>query len=522
MVNHGASNACLTCKQRRVRCDERQPGCARCATHGVTCGGYRKKPVTIRFKTQKLNIQHSSSSNNNAGSSVNTPNTAQPHEPDENLAINFFINGFALAGRSLETSRGFFESIIPILNAAGSTSAVSVATTAVSALLLNRWKRSAHILSLSRIRLGEALQKLQADLKEPVKRRDEATLLSVLMLQCYENARATFRWDNPRTVHQDGAFSLIKTLGLNAFQSVHAKRLLLYMLNAEVTAALREGRSIDPDIRRWAESAAEIPWNLSSRLDYIGIRLAELQENFVEFQTSDSESTTALVGQLVEILNALKLWTGLLPDLWQPVRFRAQKQLDPPIQMYLDTYDIYPTVEIASIWNTWRNYSLIAFSLQYQLEEQLYRHSPPSCGMTESKVDHNKVQGIVDSLCYSIPFYLGNRSRPSAMENSVSVPIVFPSFYTLHLFGNDLGARSKYEKTMTGEETYNNATNQGAWQLTPILRSLISTLSKPSSHLLRAHLRDGQLRWIQQQMVRVSRLFGTSLIESAKPIDSNE
>ncbi|GES64094.1 C6 zinc finger domain protein [Aspergillus terreus] len=38
----GRSRGCLLCVQRRVKCDERLPGCARCETYGKQCPGYER------------------------------------------------------------------------------------------------------------------------------------------------------------------------------------------------------------------------------------------------------------------------------------------------------------------------------------------------------------------------------------------------------------------------------------------------------------------------------------------------
>ena len=45
------SSGCYTCRKRKIRCDETQPHCKKCATHGVPCPGYRSdKPDRIEFK----------------------------------------------------------------------------------------------------------------------------------------------------------------------------------------------------------------------------------------------------------------------------------------------------------------------------------------------------------------------------------------------------------------------------------------------------------------------------------------
>ena len=54
-------NGCVTCKAKRLKCDETKPGCQQCNKRGVPCGGYKKdfkwrafaEPITTAPKTTK-------------------------------------------------------------------------------------------------------------------------------------------------------------------------------------------------------------------------------------------------------------------------------------------------------------------------------------------------------------------------------------------------------------------------------------------------------------------------------------
>jgi hypothetical protein len=41
-VADGASPGCITCKAKRLKCDETKPTCQQCARRSVPCGGYKK------------------------------------------------------------------------------------------------------------------------------------------------------------------------------------------------------------------------------------------------------------------------------------------------------------------------------------------------------------------------------------------------------------------------------------------------------------------------------------------------
>ncbi|KAI3398381.1 hypothetical protein diail_9473 [Diaporthe ilicicola] len=57
MVNTGKpSGACTNCRERRIKCDEARPGCAKCIRSGRTCAGY-SQGFKLRDQTQKTIIK---------------------------------------------------------------------------------------------------------------------------------------------------------------------------------------------------------------------------------------------------------------------------------------------------------------------------------------------------------------------------------------------------------------------------------------------------------------------------------
>lgn len=73
------SSGCFTCRKRKVRCDERRPGCQRCATHGVPCPGYRDPaPGELAFEhativtVRKAQTKNGKGPNPDDGSNTNS------------------------------------------------------------------------------------------------------------------------------------------------------------------------------------------------------------------------------------------------------------------------------------------------------------------------------------------------------------------------------------------------------------------------------------------------------------------
>ena len=68
----------MTCKKKRLKCDEIKPSCAQCAKRNVVCEGYRKDYKWRSFEEQSFNPKPVPKAKKNARASSFTTSTAQP------------------------------------------------------------------------------------------------------------------------------------------------------------------------------------------------------------------------------------------------------------------------------------------------------------------------------------------------------------------------------------------------------------------------------------------------------------
>lgn len=54
----GKSQGCITCRRRKIRCDEKHPDCDRCTHSGRTCEGYAKYPTFLNRTSHGLQKRH--------------------------------------------------------------------------------------------------------------------------------------------------------------------------------------------------------------------------------------------------------------------------------------------------------------------------------------------------------------------------------------------------------------------------------------------------------------------------------
>ena len=249
MVNFGRSWGCMRCKKRRIKCDELEPACKRCTKSGYTCPGYdSEKPIKIRFKDETALVTH------RAGAGVSGPSRGslpipmtvlqEMRESFETKSFNFFILNFATAGRDHVSSRGLWESVAPTIKSCSATSPVVEAATAVGGILYNIWRLHRDGPNARNPAFNRAIQGLRERLESGDPIDGPEVLMTILLLQFHENIAAVFGLRPASRMHYNGALALIRSLPVESFSSLAARKLLLNVLNIEVSLSIRECKPV--------------------------------------------------------------------------------------------------------------------------------------------------------------------------------------------------------------------------------------------------------------------------------------
>ncbi|KAH6637095.1 hypothetical protein F5144DRAFT_592057 [Chaetomium tenue] len=194
-------------------------------------------------------------------------------------------------------------------------------------------------------------------------------------------------------------------------------------------------------------------------------------------------------------------WVQLVPASWQPY---AKPEED--TFAYLGFCDIYPTVQIATIWNVWRVCRLMVLRMQLYL---LAKAPPEALQQTISIAtkecsfpDPNRGRELVDSICWSMPFYLGNRQHHGGIHDLADPAIRIPNYHDQDL---DEAVRTQYlrgDQAMSALDCKRHILVQGPSHALLHLNSLIKVLSKEGGELICRGLREGQGVWIREQFLR--------------------
>ncbi|KAL4809858.1 hypothetical protein BDV18DRAFT_156238 [Aspergillus unguis] len=191
MVNTGRpSRACETCRRRRVKCDYRRPGCAKCERIGSECTYRNLESRELSFRNRTLASYMGSQQ---ARRTQETQAISQPPKPvTESVDVHIMpliLSQFSLpggAGRNSGRVIGTLKCFTSILPTAEPGSLMHLACTAVGVAWLSNQSNSSSLAILHQRAYGEALQHLRAALEHPLVQKQDSVLLAVWMLCVYE------------------------------------------------------------------------------------------------------------------------------------------------------------------------------------------------------------------------------------------------------------------------------------------------------------------------------------------------
>ncbi|KAB8217103.1 hypothetical protein BDV33DRAFT_177735 [Aspergillus novoparasiticus] len=440
----------------------------------------------------------------------------RPSEPD--TAVQFYLGHYASMGRDMGSTRGFFEMLIPAYFSEREDSALSLAVSALASETLSMWRQDATSFRSPRKSYSRALTRLQTAIQDPIERGKPATVLAVLALQTYENASAVYGLRRVSSTHHNGAASLLSFLGSDDMGGVVRAYLRRFMLHTEVSTAIRQKKPLKSVAYSWIRSkdTMAVPENPSAALDAIGASVAELQASYTLFVTQGS-STTSLkrvqewMADSKRVDAELLAWAENVPDHWRPVRLISGRDIDLSMPTYQSICEVYPSCQIASIWNLWRFQRLLLAKItlgSLKAFSDLSRFGFAYGQFLDDPTDfvncRQTLQEMVDSVCYSIPFHLGNRTSRSSLADFTDPTILLPSHNAL-VDGTRLDR--EVLDGISRDDHRRHVIAQGPWRAMHPLSRLLTLFSEDYGEAIASFLRPGQREWICNQFLRVATLL---------------
>ncbi|RBR09323.1 uncharacterized protein FIESC28_09931 [Fusarium coffeatum] len=513
MVNRGPSRGCITCKRRRVKCDETKPSCKACNRVGRECAGYKKQPVRLRFKDETSRCVNKFKSPDRIITTIitehevsgfsETPGLLPSRLPkQQDAAVAFFLTYVTNVGRNMESTRGFLEFVRPILATESHNSALSAAVNATSIKLWTLLQPTGITSSLPIRLYNQALVKLQEAVYSPEEQGKDATVIAALMLQQCDTLAAIFGHNKSNTTHRKGALALLTQNGMGKFK--HHGHLLGNLFHAKISFCVRHKVSLTEGELDWVQSKIipALPANPSYSLDIIGVSISRLQTIHNLSASPKVEISLAALQELPSIIceveAQLHAWLHTVPEIWHRQTIQAKDTMTPGIDTYDGSVVIYPSIQITNIWNMWRIYRLIVEEVKRNLFNNLVTES-----VNPQVKRSQETQDLIKSICRSIPFYLGNLSKPVSFTDINDQKLHFPCFHDLLPTSETFIAYKKSNHYVSRIDHNRHNVIHGPIASLSVLSSLIRLFEEHSPPLLSAEDElQRQKRWIYGQFRR--------------------
>lgn len=439
-----------------------------------------------------------------------------PNQQD--LALSFFLTYVTDLGRGHQSSRGFVELVRPVLQTERHDSALFAAVHAVATKIWVRLEFSLDNRSQQPMQLfSQAIERLQKAVSDTKDRERDATVLAALMLELYDTYSAVFDQKRPLGTHLDGAWALLLQRNGNAVRSRFHGKIISHLLHSKVSMCIRERKAFNTHEIEWLKKEAipVLPNTPSSLLDIVGVSVANLQSAYAAKKTDISSLPLEEWFRRVRLVEAqLEKWLEVIPQHWYPVRVNVGKGIESAVIAYQDTCDIYPNIQIASLWNVWRIYRLILLEINLQLAKTSIIGDNNTLGRAMDSTQRvREAQELLDSISYSVPFYLGNRVGPATLSDMGTPQCIFPSYHDLISSHREAFLQYQCSDSYMSEIDHSrHAILQGPWRIMNILAYLEGLLAEEDSLVGPQLLKAEQKDWILGQFFRslyVQRLVPT-------------
>ncbi|KAJ5208137.1 hypothetical protein N7449_002516 [Penicillium cf. viridicatum] len=270
-------SGCMTCKIRRVKCDEEKPQCRRCISTGRKCDGYPHPPFAVKAfhdndscRQRLVNfdlVSPGSSSPLFGGYPLDEITIPYTHISDQVRLLSgqtspliyplaeswnthfmpFVINKFKLA---FEMSKDIFNAIPDVLSKAEEKSALYQACNAVARAYMASITRTSKATSDRAKAYGSALMATRSAIQDPQRCKSDNTLLAVWLLGLYELLLGIRKGTEPVATpgwqfHNQVLSKLIRLRGSEQFTTRSGRNLFVIIFTNVETHAFMSGQECE-------------------------------------------------------------------------------------------------------------------------------------------------------------------------------------------------------------------------------------------------------------------------------------
>ena len=411
----------------------------------------------------------------------------------QDYALTFFFNSYILVSMDSKPLRGYLDCIYPVWMQSSPESPLRPAITAVAMSLLEAWSwlNPNSPQSLARSHYVQGIAALRRHLQNAGD-VDDDILMATLMLDMYDGI-TSFCGARPHGgVHLIGSAALIERRQRRPFSSEASQKIISGIRSMTIGRALRKRETISRDVFTRTSSAQNISSTPEFELEEIQFEVANLQASASRLAANLANkisTASEILAKANELDQRLVDWAATVPDDWNPT-FCDSDSVPRSIRdagFYQDHCSVHQSIFIANILNgqcsSRINVQLVILRCLEHLDNNNNNNNNPAIFATERTNARDNVQDLADTICASVPFYLGDRTTFVRIDDDETVQ--YPRI------GSD--------STTSTTGHYRTAAAYGGMFLMQRLPELLA-LPLP-------FLRAGQREWVLGQMIRIKRIY---------------
>ncbi|KAI0109289.1 hypothetical protein F4776DRAFT_657262 [Hypoxylon sp. NC0597] len=436
------SRGCITCKQRRIKCDSVHPTCGRCQKASRECIWDQNEEAGLLFKSENAFAQGkprrpwkprerdvelaevvaTPSASDSLSDSPTSP-VLFPQTEDE--AFRFWVENYVFRNDEIpEFAREYSHYVTAYRDKARPDSSLRLAVSAVSHAVLGRARKADTLIEDAEKLFSQSIIKMRSEFHELTQDNIDELLVTTMLMALYENI---MYGDERHHSQRQGLSSDPDIIGSRFWEKVchHEGAAGLLKLRQEHgwTANLALERAARRQLIRTCilRGIPEAPWLEDGtqfgeegpmlELDKIMVRVASLRERslYLFLPKSARFSSQPLPGHIAteaqDLDAALESWTRDLPEDW-----RFSTQSDSTANTTFDgLIHTYPSHGHGAIWNRYFAVHIIVNSIRRRALSVMAQCSSQTMSTrTEQNICQEKIASLATDLCRGIPFFIAS------------------------------------------------------------------------------------------------------------------
>ncbi|KAL0935181.1 fungal specific transcription factor domain-containing protein [Colletotrichum truncatum] len=384
MVYYGAlSKGCQRCRKRKVKCDQRQPGCLKCEKGKKPCPGYRDlADVLFRDERQRIKNRFYEKLHTERGvtpaanlqlcathfttmTEVHTPEHPTPSsveipltQPLEDRAANFFFAYYTTTGPPFcDTYQAW---LAQAYLQESHSNLVRATIQAVGMAAISNVFNAPDVVLKAKDRYCQALKATNLALRDPYQTTEDSTLIAILLLGLFEtvtfeNSRSYHTWAS----HIEGATALLHLRGQDQFSRELGIQLYIQFRNQILQACMQRGSRVPPAL---VEVTAEFENSKFGKhynsmragsLALVGFRIVNIRAEIKNQRILDPDKVWQLA---LDINDDLHSWAILQT---KRAYYQTEAVENSTGKYFNGKRHIYTSEWGAQVWNNWRSMMIL-------------------------------------------------------------------------------------------------------------------------------------------------------------------